>query len=80
MEAKEKRDLEIPGGLLLPKVPFDLTLALRCSEILELLTGGFFLVALVLEIEEIEPETKVYHGQFFSSNHNVLFSLTFIWI
>ena len=60
MEAKEKRDLEMPGGLLLPKVPFDLTLALRCSEILELLTGGFFLVALVLETENIEPETKVF--------------------
>ena len=54
MEANENRDLEMPGGLLLPKVPFDLTLAFRW-EILEVMIGAFFLVLTVLEIEESDP-------------------------
>ena len=53
MEANENRDLEMLGGLLLPKVPFDLTLALRW-DILEVIIGGFFLV-LTVENEEIGP-------------------------
>ena len=53
MEANENKDLEILGGLLLPKVPFDLTLALRW-DILEVIIGGFFLV-LTVENEETGP-------------------------
>lgn len=59
MEANENRDLEMPGGLLLPKVPFDLTLAFRW-EILEVMIGAFFLVLTVLEIEESDPEINTF--------------------